>query len=146
MNRLMLVGALLLGVATGVQAQQADQADADAVKAAELRRFEVMTAKDYTALATLLGDDLVYTHSSAAVDSKASYLESLTSGRVTYKVIKPTDLQVRVFGDIAVIHGVAAMNVDANGQAMVNTLRFTDIWARRDGRWQMIAWQSTRLP
>lgn len=146
MNRLMLVGALLLGVATGVQAQQADQADADAVKAAELRRFEVMTAKDYTALATLLGDDLVYTHSSAAVDSKASYLESLTSGRVTYKVIKPTDLQVRVFGDIAVIHGVAAMNVDANGQAIVNTLRFTDIWARRDGRWQMIAWQSTRLP
>jgi ketosteroid isomerase-like protein len=146
MNRLMLVGALLLGVATGVQAQQAGQADADAVKAAELRRFEVMTAKDYTALATLLGDDLVYTHSSAAVDSKASYLESLTSGRVTYKVIKPTDLQVRVFGDIAVIHGVAAMNVDANGQAIVNTLRFTDIWARRDGRWQMIAWQSTRLP
>ena len=142
----MLVGALLLGVATGVQAQQAGQADADAVKAAELRRFEVMTAKDYTALATLLGDDLVYTHSSAAVDSKASYLESLTSGRVTYKVIKPTDLQVRVFGDIAVIHGVAAMNVDANGQAIVNTLRFTDIWARRDGRWQMIAWQSTRLP
>lgn len=145
MKTLMMVGALLLGGATGLQAQPG-QADADAVKAAELRRFEVTTGKDYTTLATLLGDDLVYTHSSAAVDSKASFLESLTSGRVTYKAIKPTDLQVRVFGDLAIIHGVAAMNVDANGQAIVNTLRFTDVWARRDGRWQMIAWQSTRLP
>lgn len=145
MKILTMVGALLLGAATGLQAQQG-QADAEAVKASELRRFEATTGKDYKTLATLLGDDLVYTHSSAAVDSKASYLESLTSGRVTYKVIKPTDLQVRVFGDLAIIHGVAAMNVDANGQAIVNTLRFTDVWARRDGRWQMIAWQSTRLP
>lgn len=145
MRMMMMVGALLLSAAAGVSAQPS-QADADAVKAAELRRFEVMTGKDYTALATLLGDDLVYTHSSATVDSKASYLESLTSGRVTYKVIKPANLQVRVFGDIAVIHGEAAMNVDANGQVMNNTLRFTDIWTKRDGRWQMIAWQSTRMP
>jgi ketosteroid isomerase-like protein len=145
MRIMLMVAALLVSAATGVSAQQS-KADADAVKAAELRRFEVMTAKDYTALATILADDLVYTHSSAAVDSKASYLESLTSGRVTYKVIKPSDLQVRVFGDIAVIHGAAAMEVDANGQAIVNTLRFTDIWAKRDGRWQMVAWQSTRMP
>lgn len=145
MRIMLIIAALLVGAATGASAQQ-HQADAAAVKAAELRRFEVMTAKDYTALATILADDLVYTHSSAAVDSKASYLESLTSGRVTYKVIKPSDLQVRVFGDVAVIHGMAAMEVDANGQAIVNTLRFTDIWAKRDGRWQMVAWQSTRMP
>jgi len=145
MRMMMMAGALLLSAATGVSAQPS-QADADVVKAAELRRFEVMTGKDYKALATLLGDDLVYTHSSAAVDSKASYLESLTSGRVTYKVITPANLQVRVFGDLAIIHGEAAMNVDANGQVMANTLRFTDIWAKRDGRWQMIAWQSTRMP
>ena len=145
MRIMLMVAALLVSAATGAFAQP-NQADADAVKAAELRRFEVMTAKDYKALATILADDLVYTHSSAAVDSKASYLDSLTSGRVTYKVIKPANLQVRVFGDIAVIHGEAAMEVDSNGQAIVNTLRFTDIWARRDGRWQMVAWQSTRMP
>lgn len=145
MRTMLMVGTLLLSAATGVSAQP-NQAAAAAVEAAELRRFEVMTGKDYTALASILADDLVYTHSSAAVDSKASYLESLTSGRVTYKVIKPSNLQVRVFGDMAVIHGEAAMEVDANGQQIVNTLRFTDIWARRDGRWQMVAWQSTRMP
>lgn len=25
-------------------------------------------------------------------------------------------------------------------------LRFTNVWIRRDGRWQMVAWQSTRIP
>ncbi len=145
MRIMLMTGALLVSAATGAFAQQ-HQPDADAVKAAELRRFEVTLAKDYAALASILADDLVYTHSSAAVDSKASFLESLTSGRVTYKVIKPSDLQVRVFGDTAVIHGVAAMEVDANGQAIVNTLRFTDVWVKRDGRWQMAAWQSTRMP
>lgn len=145
MRTMLMVGTLLLSAATGVSAQP-NQAAAAAVEAAELRRFEVMTGKDYAALASILADDLVYTHSSAAVDSKASYLESLTSGRVTYKVIKPSNLQVRVFVDMAVIHGEAAMEVDANGQQIVNTLRFTDVWARRDGRWQMVAWQSTRMP
>ncbi len=144
MRMLLMVGLLLVGAAGPAVAQS--QADADAVKAAELRRFEVMTRKDYTALATLLGDDLIYTHSSAAVDSKASYLESLTSGRVTYKVIKPSDLKVSVYGTTAIITGQAHMTVDANGQAIDNTLRFTDVWVQRDGRWQMVAWQSTRMP
>lgn len=119
---------------------------ADAVKAAELARFKAMTTGDFAGLGKLLADDLVYTHSNAAVDDKAAYLESLTSGRVTYKTIRPRDLKVRVFGDMAIIHGVADMTVDSNGQALDNTLRFTDIWAKRDGRWQMVAWQSTRIP
>lgn len=145
MKTLLLMFTAMLPLAAMAVAQPSTAA-ADAVKAAELRRFEVMTAKDYKALATLLADDLVYTHSSASVDSKASYLESLTSGRVTYKTIVPRDLQVRVYGDTAIINGVAAMTVDANGEALVNTLRFTDVWAKRNGTWQMVAWQSTRLP
>lgn len=139
---LLVTAAVALG-ATG-HAQSNDPAEA--VKAAELRRFEATTQRDYKALAALLADDLVYTHSSAAVDSKASYLESLTSGRVTYKTIQPRDLKVRVYGDLAIINGEATMSVDANGEAINNTLRFTDVWVKRNGQWQMTAWQSTRMP
>jgi len=139
---LLLTAVVALG-ATG-HAQSPDPAEA--VKAAELRRFEATTQRDYQALAALLADDLVYTHSSAAVDSKASYLESLTSGRVTYKTITPRNLKVRVYGDLAIINGEATMSVDANGEAINNTLRFTDVWVKRDGQWQMTAWQSTRMP
>ena len=143
MKTLTLLLAALLTLGASAYAQSPD---AEAVKAAELRRFDVTTKKDYEALATLLADDLVYTHSSAAVDSKASYLESLTSGRVTYKTITPHEVTVRVYGDTAVINGEAHMTVDANGQGIDNTLRFTDVWVKRDGRWQMVAWQSVRKP
>ena len=118
----------------------------DAVKAAELARFTAQTTNDFAALDQLLADDLVYTHSSASVDSKTTYVESMRSGAVKYESIEPRDLVVRVFGTTAVITGAGRLRVSARGQSLDNQLRFTDVWVLRDGRWQMVAWQSTRLP
>jgi ketosteroid isomerase-like protein len=121
-------------------------APAEAVKAAELARFAAQTTNDFKALDTLLGDDLVYTHSSAAVDDKASFMESMRSGTVKYESIEPRDLKIRVYGTTAVVTGAGRFRVNARGQALDNQLRFTDVWVLRDGRWQMVSWQSTRLP
>jgi len=118
----------------------------EAVRAAEVARFKAQTSGDLKALDALLGDDLVYTHSSAAVDSKASYVESMRSGALKYQTIEPRDLQVRVFGTTAVITGAAHITAVSKGQPVDNQLRYTDVWVLRDGRWQMVSWQSTRLP
>jgi ketosteroid isomerase-like protein len=118
----------------------------EAVRAAELARFKAQTSGDLKALDALLGDDLVYTHSSAAVDSKASYVESMRSGALKYQTIEPRDLQVRVFGTTAVITAAAHITAVSKGQPVDNQLRYTDVWVLRDGRWQMVSWQSTRLP
>lgn len=147
MNALMLVLGLLVGVVTPAAAQQDGKAAAAAVKAAELKRFAATTGRDYDALATLLSDDLVYTHSSASVDSKASYLESLRSGRVVYKEVTPSDLVVRMYGSTAVITGAAIIKTTSNGgEERTSNLRYTDVWVQQDGRWQMVSWQSTRVP
>lgn len=140
-------GVALLVAATMTQMQPAAQGSAaDAVKAAEMARFAAQTTNDFKALDALLGDDLVYTHSSAAVDGKASYIESMRSGAVKYESIEPRDLKIRVYGTTAVITGEGRFKVTARGQALDNQLRFTDVWVLRDGRWQMVSWQSTRLP
>ena len=118
----------------------------EAVRAAELARFKAQTSGDLKALDALLGDDLIYTHSSAAVDSKASYVESMRSGALKYQTIEPRDLQVRVFGTTAVITGAAHITAVSKGLPVDNQLRYTDVWVLRDGRWQMVSWQSTRLP
>jgi len=140
-------GVALLVAATMTHLQPAAQGDpAEAVKAAEMARFKAQTSNDFKALAALLGDDLVYTHSSAAVDDKTSYIESMRSGAVKYESIEPRDLQIRVYGTTAFITGAGRFRVNARGQALDNQLRFTDVWVLRDGRWQMVSWQSTRLP
>jgi ketosteroid isomerase-like protein len=118
----------------------------EAVRAAELARFKAQTTGDLTALDALLGDDLVYTHSNALVDSKASYVESMRSGALKYQTIEPREMKVRVYGTTAVITAAARITAISRGQPVDNQLRYTDVWVLRDGRWQMVGWQSTRLP
>ena len=128
------------------KAAPGSDAAADAVRDAELARFKAMTSNDLATLKTLLGDDLIYTHSSAQVDSKASYVGSIESGDLKYQSIEPKDIKVRVYGTTAIITAEAAITSISKGQTMSSRLRYTDVWVQRDGRWQMVGWQSTRIP
>ena len=78
--------------------------------------------------------------------SKESFIGALSSGTLNYESIASTDAQVRVYGDTALVTGNADMRVASNGQRNRFSIRYTDVWAQRGGRWQMVAWQSTRLP
>lgn len=131
-------------LATPVLAQSTAD-PAEAVKQAELARFRAMTTNDLPALEASLGDDLIYTHSSASVDTKASYVGSIRSGALKYVSVEPSEMKVRVYGTTAVITAMAKVTSISNGQTMNNQLRYTDVWVLRDGRWQMVGWQSTRM-
>jgi hypothetical protein len=49
-------------------------------------------------------------------------------------------------GDAVVLTGVARISVNANGNPINFGVRFTDVYANKGGRWQMVTWQSTKLP
>jgi len=80
------------------------------------------------------------------VDSKASLLDALRAGRLVYDSISPADVRVRVYGGSAVVTGTARVQVRANGAVRRLGLRFTEVYVRRAGRWELVVWQSTRLP
>ena len=52
----------------------------------------------------------------------------------------------RLYGDFVVINGRAHVTVNLDGKEQTFDLSYTDVFVKRDGRFQMIAWQSTRLP
>ena len=81
----------------------------------ENRRYKAMIDKDLAALDALLGDALVYTHSNAVADSKASYIEGVRSGKFDYRSAERMDVVIDVYGDTAVVTGRARMDavVDA---------------------------------
>ena len=110
------------------------------------KRMQAMVAKDITTLESLLADDLVYTHSSARLDTKQSLIVGMTSGSTVYTSVEPSDVKAQDFGDTVVLTGIAQIKVVANGAPNAFGVRFTDVYARRGGRWQMVTWQSTRLP
>ena len=110
------------------------------------KRMQAMAAKDIATLNEVLGDDLIYTHSSARLDTKQSLIGAMQSGATVYTSVVPSDVQAQDLGDAIVLTGVAQINVTSGGKPNAFGVRFTDVYAKRNGRWQMVTWQSTRLP
>jgi ketosteroid isomerase-like protein len=116
------------------------------IVAHEDRRFAAMVAGDGEALGRLLHDGLVYTHSSASVDTKASFIDAVVTKRSGYQKIERPEQKVTVYGDSAVVAGQARIELqNASGHRVLN-LRFTDVWVKGPSGWQMVAWQSTPIP
>jgi ketosteroid isomerase-like protein len=110
------------------------------------RRMQAMAAKDFATLNTVLADDLIYTHSSARLDTKQSLIGNMRSGATVYTAVEPSEVKAQDLGDAVVLTGIAQIKVVANGTPNAFGVRFTDVYAKRNGRWQMVTWQSTRLP
>jgi ketosteroid isomerase-like protein len=110
------------------------------------KRMQAMAAKDVATLEAVLADDLIYTHSSARLDTKQSLIGAMTSGATVYTGVEASDVKAQDLGDTVVLTGIAQIKVVSNGTPNAFGVRFTDVYARRDGRWQMVTWQSTRLP
>lgn len=158
MKRLPLLAVIILTIAAPALSQNPNAAPSrsgaagdrgrsvDELRRVQQRRFAATIRADRKELERLLADDLTYTHSNGLVDTKSSLLAALTSGRVAYVEIAPSEIQVRRYGATGILTGRARLAVRARGQENRFPVRFTEVYVKRGGRWQMVAWQSTRLP
>ena len=110
------------------------------------QRMTAMAEKNIAALNDLIADDLIYTHSSARLDTKASLIGNMQSGSTVYTEVTPSNVVAQDCGDAVVLTGQARIGVLSGGKPNAFTVRFTDVYANRGGKWQMVTWQSTRLP
>lgn len=145
----LLVGGAMLGMFAGSTAwaqQCGAPITAQDALAAEDARYEAQMGDDFAAMAKLFGEDLVYIHSSAVVDNKASYIDSMHSGNVKYRKMQRSDVTVRTYGCLALITGLANFDVTVKGKELSVEIRFHSIWANRDKGPQFISWEATRTP
>ena len=110
------------------------------------KRMTAMAEKDIRTLNELISDDLVYTHSSARLDTKQSLIGNMESGSTVYTSVAPSDVKAQDLGDTVVLSGSCKISVMSGGKPNSFGVRFTDVYANKGGRWQMVAWQSTRTP
>ena len=101
----------------------------DEIMALEDRRIEAMISGDVEALGEILADDLIYTHTTARLDTKASFIEAIASGRSNYRAVERKDVEFRNLGDTAVVTGHAKFHVGDNKFEA----RFIDVYAKRNG-------------
>ena len=145
----LLFGTVLFGiVAAGTAHGQDCRAPVTSKEAlaAEDARYAAQTHNDVAAMEKLFANDLVYVHSTAAVDSKTTYIEAMRSGRLKYRAMKRSDVTVRTYGCLAVITGKADFETTSEGVDSSVSLRFHTLWIKRGDLLQFVSWQSTRLP
>ena len=137
MRRAVIALFILAGCAT---AKQPD------VREAQALRFLAMLKSDAVALAPMLADDLVYVHSTAAMETKQQFLENLRTGAMRYHAFEPSETVVRTYGPVAIITGRVKGQVTMAGNDRDIDILYTSVYRLNDGRWQLVSWQSTRVP
>lgn len=142
----MLFRILMTVLTAGLLACAADEAKA--VEEAERGWATGITKKDYALLDKVLADDLIYRHSNALVDTKASYIESSKSGKSNYISIDYKDpIQPKLLSkDLAMAFVRAIVVTMQNGKPTPMDLAMLHIFRKKGNQWQMIAHQSARIP
>lgn len=101
------------------------------VQNGDVARFEQILAADF--LCSLPDGRLI---------DRAQFLR-MTGQPVTIRDLDAHDVNIRIMGDIAIVHARTTYLM-ADGRP--GSGRYTDVWARRDGRWLAVSAHVTRLP
>src|ERR1044072_1133234 len=115
------------------------------VRVAEHQGFEAMMKGDLVALDTLLDEELTYVPGKGSIQSRKEFMDAIGKRSTVYDSIAAHDVRVRVYHGLALATGRAEQQVrDAKGASKV-TVRFTEIYVRREGRWLLSAWEAKRV-
>ena len=115
------------------------------VRTAQRERFEAMMHQDVASLDTLLDDDLTYVHTGGDLQSRREFISTIKKQELIYESIAPTEVMVRVYDGLALATGRSEMRVRNSAGLNSFTIRFTEVYVRRDGHWLLTAWQATRI-
>ena len=117
------------------------ETDLDVLTELNLGYVRSVQESDVGWFAEMLAEDFLCTNSDGSLLERGGFLEH-TGHPVSISGLEAHDVDVRLFGDIALIHARTTFN-HADGSN--GSSRYTDIWQRRDGRWVAIAAQVTRF-
>ncbi len=119
---------------------------AELLRGIEARLATAWVEGDRSFIEQILADDWSVTDLTGRVLNKAEVLEE-AFGSKDRKVVSMQidDIGVRIFRDWAVVTGRTQAAGEYQGEVAEVTLRFTDVFAYRNGSWQVVASQATLI-
>jgi ketosteroid isomerase-like protein len=113
------------------------------------QRLDALRRGDIGAYVSYYADECIVTSDNGAlVRPEAIAKEWANDHRsgIVYKGGEPMDFQVHAYGDMAVASFRTELDQDWGGQKLFESSRFTDVFARRGGRWLLLAHHETPIP
>jgi ketosteroid isomerase-like protein len=110
------------------------------------RQWDAAFAKqDAAFIGSLLADEFIATYSDGTRGDKTREIElaKTFNQQVDSRVLE--DFIVKTFGNTAIVWFTQHLTGPSQGKTITITYQYSDVWVMRDGRWQCVASQSTRL-
>jgi hypothetical protein len=112
------------------------------MKMATLRNS--LLTKDSVALTDILSNDVTYGHTNGMIQTKAQLIHDLMTGVQDYKVVEPSDMNIRVYDNTAVVNVNVAVKMNFQGKPLDMNMRVILTWVKMNGKWQLVARQSVK--
>ena len=142
MKKLILIIAIFCLNISFINAQTAEEMKVS--EAVETLR-KVMIDPDKVVLEKILHDDLSYGHSSGTIETKAMFIESLTSNNSDFKTIDLTEQTVKIVGKTAIVRHKLFAETANKGVASTAKLNVLMIFTKVKGEWKLLARQAAKI-
>ena len=107
---------------------------------------EAIVRNDLEGIGRLVADDWIIIEPDGGIVDRARFFEVIKSGALTHEMMESEDLRVRVYGDSAVVTAITRTKGKFMRQEFSTQERATDVFVKRDGRWQCVLTHLTRFP
>jgi ketosteroid isomerase-like protein len=145
---------VLLASALRARPASGERSAQDTVRDLEERWAQAVVRGDRAFFERVLAEDFTHTSHSGVFKTRAQWLSEAKAGNraepkvgtTRYDAMGLDDLAVRVYGDTAVATGrTTPKGQNSKGQPITGQYRFLRVWVKRQGRWQAVAFQGTRI-
>jgi len=129
---------LALGQEESARGNQKNSVE-QAIRKLDDERIQAQIGADAVALDRIYADDFIGVGPSGTVRTKPQVISDFTSGTLKFQSITTDDVKVRVYENTAVETGLSTMVGKDKGKAVPPETRFTRVWIKQQGRWQLVA-------
>ena|ERR1700730_5635063 len=110
------------------------------------KEFEkAVVANDADAIGKFLADDWVVVDPNGEIIDKARFLDVIKSRTLTHELMESEEMNVRAYGDSAVVTALMTTKGKFAGQEFTTRERATNVFVKQSGRWQCVFSQLTKL-
>jgi len=134
-----------MGIPASASQRRPVQSDQDVLVDLEQRWNAAFYQKDIAFIETVLADEFVATYDDGTRGDRAKELALAAAFDQQVESAIPDEFTVKVYRDAAVVWFTLRLVGISQGQRAEMALRYTDVWVVRDGRWQCVSSQSTRV-
>jgi ketosteroid isomerase-like protein len=140
---LVVLAVVFASYPSSAQKADPDLSTKEQIKSLEEERNRAILRGDAAALDRMTSDDYTFITLRGELRTKAEIVKGFQSGSFKYESRTISDLNIRLYGDTAIVTGRSTQKGVENGKDYSGDYRFTRVYVKENGRWLTVALQTT---